>query len=164
MQRAYARTHARGRADTTRRGPLANEWGTLTTSAAACLVQVVRWWSGTVWLAYRGGGLVVGTVGGGDGTVSRIAHQLPRRRSRRPPDPHRRSVAPIDARCTHARMHVTKRDGLLRTRTTEKCNTESPTARGVLSHTARTHTHRTDDYDRVYYYYYYYVTPSFYTK
>lgn len=27
-----------------------------------------------------------------------------------------------------------------------------------MSHTARTHTRRTDDYDHEYYYYYYYVT------
>lgn len=79
-------------------------------------------------------------------TVSRIRH-LPRRRSRQPIGPHSAYTTVRRAhrcRCMHARTHsrtynVTKRDGELRMRTTEKCNTESPAAWRVVTH--RSHTH-----------------------
>jgi len=77
-------------------------------------------------------------------TVSRIAH-LPRRRSRRPMDPHSADTTVRRAhrrRCmharTHAHTHVTKRDEELRMRTAEKCNTESSGT--ACCHTPLAHT------------------------
>lgn len=93
------------------------------------------------------GGGCVGTVGGGDGFTDRASPSTPLPPADGPPlrdttvrRAHRRRC--MHAR-THAHTHVTKRDEELRMRTAEKCNTESPAARRVV-----THTHRTDDYDR----------------
>ncbi|KAL4090566.1 hypothetical protein QTP88_025372 [Uroleucon formosanum] len=111
----------------------------------ACLVLVERCsavseWRGGICSSWWG---LVGTVGGDDGFTDRASPSTPlppadgRSPLRRQHGPSRPST-PLHA-LTHAHTYVTKRDEELRMRTTEKCNTESPAVRRVVTH--RLHTH-----------------------
>lgn len=88
----------------------------------------------------------IGTVGGDDGFTDRASPSTPLPPTDGPPlrlhDGPSRPSMPLHAR-THVRTNVTKRDGELRMRTTEKCNTESPAAWRVVTHRSHTHAQTT---------------------